>query len=369
MQTQKSRTSRYLVAVIVLVIIIGVAAYAILPTFLAPTTTTTTTPPSITTTTPTTTTVAHQYKMALVLGGDETDAGFSAVAIQAAGIIEAKYGWKVDISRDVPFSDQARVLSDYAQRGYDVVWAHGGQFIGDTFKVAPQFNKTFFVQIPGPANFAPANVVSLGPDFQVTGMYEAGVLAGKMTKTNAIGVVIGQWFDYLSMEAYAFRAGVNSSNADAKVYVRVAGTWGDPSIGLQIAQSLIQTKNVDIILQIADATGRGVIQAAINANRTVIGTVADQAVLAPYNTLTSVMMDTRAFVEQVVQSVISGTFRTLMAGKVISMNIGFLAPFHNYDAAVPQAVKQLLATTVQGIQNGTIVVPRIVTQGPPADPS
>jgi basic membrane protein A len=312
---------------------------------------------------------AGGYKMALVLGGDETDAGWSSVAIAATQRIHDKYNWQIDISRDVQFSDQARVLTDYAQRGYTLVWAHGGQFIGDTYKVAGSLSGTFFAQIPGPGQVTPPpNVVALGPDFQVTGFYLAGVLAGKMTKTNSVAVVIGQWFEYLSMEFYAFKAGVLSVNPGAKVYARVAGTWGDPSLGLEIAKTLIKTLNVDIVVQVADATGRGVITAAQQLGASVIGTVGDQAVLAPYSTMTSIMMDTYGFMERVVQSIMNGNFRQNMGGKVVSADLGFLAPFHTYDSQIPQTVKGLLTTTQDGINKGTINIPRTVTQDPPPDP-
>ena len=311
-----------------------------------------------------------QYKMALVLGGDETDAGWSAVAIAGAQRIRDKYDWQLDISRDVPFPDQARVLTDYAQRGYTLVWAHGGQFIGDTFTVAGKFNSTFFAQIPGPGQVTPPpNTVSLGPAFQVTGFYLAGVLAGKMTQTNAVAVVIGQWFEYLSMEFYAFKTGVASVNPNAKVYARVAGTWGDPSLGFQIAKALIETKNVDIIVQVADATGRGVITAAQQLGKVVIGTVGDQAVLAPDVTMTSIMMDTPGFMESVVLSILNGTFRQTMGGKVVHADLGFLAPFHLFEDQIIPSVKALLASVQTDIEKGTIVVPRTVTADPPPDPA
>ncbi len=314
-----------------------------------------------------------QYKMAVVLGGDETDAGWSAVAIAGAQRIRDKYNWQIDISRDVPFPDQARVLTDYAQRGYTLVWAHGGQFIGDTIfgdaAVPRKFNSTFFAQIPGPGQVRPPNnTVSLGPDFQVTGFYLAGVLAGKMTTTNAVAVVIGQWFEYLSMEFYAFKAGVASVNPTAKVYARVAGTWGDPSLGFQIAKALIETKNVDIIVQVADATGRGVITAAQQLSKVVIGTVGDQAVLAPEVTMTSIMMDTPGFMESVVLSIMNGTFRQTMGGKVVHSDLGFLAPFHLFEDQILPSVKNLLASVKADLNQGVIVVPRTVTADPPPDP-
>jgi len=351
--TQKGRRLRrtWLAVTAIAVLVIGVAAYLYYQTTLPPPT-------------------PRQYKMALVLGGDETDAGWSMIAIEAANRVQEKYGWQLDISRTVPFPDQARVLSDYGQRGYDLVWAHGGQFISDTYNVAKNFNNTFFAQIPGPGQVTPpSNVVALGPAFQVTGFYQAGVLAAKMTQTNAVAVVIGQWFEYLAMEFYAFKAGVESVNPSVKVYARVAGTWGDPSLGFQIASSLITTKNVDIIVQVADATGRGVITAVEQLDVLVIGTVGDQALLAPEVTLTSIMMDTPGFMEMVVQRIINGTFTEVLGGKVVHADLGFLAPFHRLEDQVPQAVKDLLVTTEQQIKSGVIVVPRTSTAQPPPDPA
>ena len=121
-----------------------------------------------------------------------------------------------------------------------------------------------------------SNLVAVGAGYQATGYYQAGVLAGKMTQTNATGVIIGQWFDALSFEFYAYQAGVHSVNPNAKVYLTVPGTWSDPTIGYQDAQTMISTNHVDIIVPIADATGRGVISAAIAANISIIGTVEDQ---------------------------------------------------------------------------------------------
>lgn len=313
-----------------------------------------------------------KYKLALMVGGDETDAGFSYVAIQGAYTIRDKYGWEIDISRLVSFADQARVLTDYAERGYDVVVCVGGQMIPVTYfgEIVEQYPDTIFVQIPGlDFPLPPDNMVGLHPAFQTVGHYLAGVLAGMITETNAIGQIYGEWYPYLSMECYAFIAGVESVNPDAKVYVRVAGTWGDASLGYQLASALIETKNVDIIVQIADTTGRGIISACQDYGVMVIGTVADQAVLAPEVTLTSIGMDTGLFMEMIVQSVIDGTFEEEYGGTSADVPIGnFLYPFHEFADVVPQEVKDLLTQTAQDIEDGVIVVPRTVTDEWPTDP-
>jgi basic membrane protein A len=315
-----------------------------------------------------TTTTGKQYKLALVIGGDETDLGLNANGVKVAQWIQSAYGWNVSISRDVAYSDQSRVITTYAQQGYDVVWTDGNQFIGATEAVAAKFPNVLFVMTPTyQGDNLTSNVVGVGAAYQATGYYLAGVLAGKMTQTGATGVIIGQWFAALSFEFYAYQAGVHSVNPLAKVYLTVPGTWSDPSIGFQNAQTMINTNHVDIIVPIADATGRGVIAAATVANISIIGTVEDQIDLAPSNMMTSVLLNTTAFMQMVITHIKAGTWSQI-GGKVIDMNLGSLAPFHSYDSRIPASVKTLLTQTAQGIVAGTVKVPYTYTQNPPTTP-
>jgi basic membrane protein A len=308
------------------------------------------------------------YKLAVVMGGDETDVGLNANGIAVANWIQSTYGWNVSVSRDVAYSDQSRVITTYAQEGYNAIWTDGNQFIGTTEQIAAQFPNVLFIMSPSyTGDNITSNVVAVGAGYQATGYYLAGVLAGKMTKTGATGVIIGQWFAALSFEFYAYQAGVHAVNPNAKVYLTVPGTWSDPTIGYQDAQTMISTNHVDIIVPIADATGRGVISAAIAANITIIGTVQDQVSLAPNNMMTSVLLNTTAFMDTVVKHINSNTWSQI-GGQVINMNLGSLAPFHAYDSVIPQSVKTLLADTSNGINNGTVQVPFTYTQNPPATP-
>ena len=160
---------------------------------------------------------------------------------------------------------------------------------------------------------------------------------------------------------------MHSVNPSAKVYLTVPGTWSDPTIGFTDAQTMISTDHVDVIVPIADATGRGVISAATDANISIIGTVEDQVSLAPNNMLTSVLLNTTAFIQNVIQHIQSNTWSQI-GGKVIDMNLGSLAPFHAYDSVIPTSVKTLLADTATGIDNGTVQVPFTYTQNPPNTP-
>ena len=126
---------------------------------------------------------------------------------------------------------------------------------------------------------------------------------------------------------------------------------------------------MDIVVQVADTTGRGVIAACVEANITVIGTVADQAVLAPDHTMTSIGMDTVLLMGLVAEYVENGTAMAELGGLSWQIPIGnYLYPYHHYDAIIPQSVKDLVDATKAGIANGSIYVPRTVTEEAPEDP-
>ncbi|KKN15988.1 hypothetical protein LCGC14_0980450 [marine sediment metagenome] len=319
------------------------------------------------------TSISAPYKAALMVGGDETDLGFSYTAIRAIEAIETIYtNWTVSISKRVEYWNQVNVLKAYGDADYDVVFLVGGQFGYDIMEtnVTQDYLDTLFVLVPGWGYSPFANVVGLGPAFQTEGMYLAGVLSGLMTETGRLAVVFGAWYDYLAMEFYAFKAGVKSVNNDTCVYARNAGAWDDAAAGKQITSALIDTHNVDIVVQVADLTGRGVISATIEAGITVIGSVGDQWSLAPFNTMTSIGMDTQALFELVVQRAENGTAMSTFGYSSLDMMIGnYLHPYHEYNDTIPQSVKDKVDLVKAGIANGSIVVPQLTSESVPDDPT
>jgi len=308
------------------------------------------------------------FKLALLVGGDTTDDGLNDQGVEVAQWIGATYNWTVSISQDVAYSDQGAVMTSYAQEGYNVIWADGNQFIGTTEAIAAQFPNVTFIMTPTyDGDNITSNVVALGAQNQATGYYLAGVLSGEMTKTNSVGMILGQWTAEQSYEFYAYRAGVQSVSNETKVYLTVPGTWGDATLGFTDANTMISTDHVDILVPIADTTGLGAIAAATESNTTVIGTVLDQVDLSPQDMMTSVLLNMTAFIQPVIQSIINGTFSQI-GGQIMNLQLGSLGPFHAYGNIIPTSVQTLLNETAQGIDNGTIQVPFTYTQSPPTTP-
>src|SRR5271169_2006244 len=325
-ENRKALSTTVIAAAVIVVLIVAVAGVVLATS--SKTSTTTITSISTTTAMSTSAKPSSSIKLALLVGGDTTDDGLNDQGVQIAQLIGSTYGWNVSVSQDVAYSNQGALMTSYAQEGYNVIWADGNQFIGTTEAIAAQFPKVDFIMSPTyDGDNITKNVVALGAQNQATGYYLAGVLSGEMTKTNAVGVIIGQWFAALSYEFYAYQAGVHSSNPSAQVYLTIPGTWSDPTIGYEDATTMINTNHVDILVPIADTTGLGVISAATVTNKTLIGTVLDQVVLSPTDMMTSVLLNMTAFIQPVIQHIIDGTWSQI-GGQVENLNLGSLGPFH-----------------------------------------
>lgn len=137
--------------------------------------------------------------------------------------------------------------------------------------------------------------------------YLSGIAAGKKTTSNKIGYVAAQ--DVQNGEVTsgvdAFAMGVESVNPDAKVYVKVTGSWFNPEGEGQAAKALIDM-GCDVIAQHCDTANPAT--EAENAGVFAVGYNSDMSEKAPGSTLTSVMWDWSVYYTQAVQSVIDGTW-------------------------------------------------------------
>lgn len=135
--------------------------------------------------------------------------------------------------------------------------------------------------------------------------YLSGIAAGMKTASNKIGYVAAQ--DVQNGEVTsgvdAFAMGVQSVNPDAKVYVKVTGSWFDPEGEGQAAKALIDM-GCDVITQHCDTANPAT--EAENAGVFAVGYNSDMTEKAPKSTLTSVMWDWSVYYTKAVQAVLDG---------------------------------------------------------------
>ncbi|MGD8397287.1 MAG: BMP family ABC transporter substrate-binding protein, partial [Anaerolineae bacterium] len=125
--------------------------------------------------------------------------------------------------------DAAAAIRDYASQGYDLIIAHGSQYGSSLKEIAPDFPTTAFAHGTTVDTFVDEginNVYAYEAASQEGG-YVNGVMAGKLTKSNVIGVVGPIETGDAKLYIDGFVAGVNASNPDAQVNVNYIGSFSD----------------------------------------------------------------------------------------------------------------------------------------------
>src|SRR5690606_38131756 len=101
--------------------------------------------------------------------------------------VEQKLGVETAYIENVPEGpDAERVIRDFAQKGYNLIFTTSFGFMDPTITVAKEFPETWFVHISGYKTAENVSTVFGGIE---EARYLSGLVAGKMTKTNIIGYV------------------------------------------------------------------------------------------------------------------------------------------------------------------------------------
>lgn len=104
--------------------------------------------------------------------------------------------------------------------------------------------------------------------------YLGGYIAGKLTKTNHVGFIVGGEEPTPNAEGNGFMMGVLASNPDCTVEFAYVGSYEDPAKAKEIANAMI-AKGVDVIQNDSGASNAGVVEACKEAGILVSGEITD----------------------------------------------------------------------------------------------
>src|SRR3954470_11329966 len=139
--------------------------------------------------------------------------------------------------------DAERVIRDLARQGHKLIFTPSFGYMEPTLKVAKDFPDVKFESITG---YKTAPNVATANARYYEGRYLAGVVAGRMTKSNLAGYVAGFPIPEVVQGINAFTLGMRSVNPKAEVKVVWLNAWFDPPKERDAAMSLFN-QNVDVI--------------------------------------------------------------------------------------------------------------------------
>lgn len=172
---------------------------------------------------------------------------------------------------------QVEVFRNYAQAGNQVIIGHGGEYMDAALQVAGEFPNVQFVVTNG--NKSAANVTSMALSYGDMG-YLSGVLACSMTKSNKVGVVVGETIPIVNDAIKGWENGCKRVNPNAEIKSSVTGDWADVDKAREAALALI-ADGADVVGHLLDAADAGVFAAAEDKGVYSIGLYGDQSKLGP----------------------------------------------------------------------------------------
>ncbi|QQR99716.1 MAG: BMP family ABC transporter substrate-binding protein [Austwickia sp.] len=256
--------------------------------------------------------------------------------------------------------DYAANMKKFTDAKYDAVVTVGFLMAEATAKAAKDNPNVKFIGVDQDHSKAALNnlVGLVFPEDQAG--YAAGYLAGKMTKANKLGQVLGMQIPPVEKFAKGFEAGAKKANpavAVTTVYHPAGDTaFTDPTWGAAEAQKQLD-QGADLIFGAGGKTGNGALAQVAKASGAgekifCIGVDTDQ-----WNTVPEAQ---KCLVTSAMKLITEGTNDLLKQAKDGTIKGGNftgkagLAPFHGLEAKVPADVKTEVDKLVADLKAGTV---------------
>ena len=247
-------------------------------------------------------------------------------------------------SENIANTDYERVMREYAEQGTDLM-------IGEVFgveraarEVAADYPEIAFLM---GSSFGPAQ-----PNFAVFDnwihepSFLTGMVAGKMTKSNTIGMVGGYAIPEVTRLMNAFMDGAREVNPEVKFMVSFINSWYDPPKAKEAAFAMID-QGADILY----AERFGVSDAAKERGIKAIGNVIDTSADYPGTILASALWHMEATIDRAIQAVIDGRFEPADYGQYSFMAHGGGSVVMD-EQLVPKEVQDLVRAREKEILDG-----------------
>jgi len=292
----------------------------------------------------------EKFKVAFVYVGPVGDGGWTfAHDTGRKYLLEKLPNVEATFIENVPESaaDAERVITELAQKGNKMIFTTSFGYMDPTINVAKKFPKVYFEHATG---YKTAENVATYQVRQYQPRYLAGIIAGKMTKTNSIGYVAAFPIPEVIGGIDAFTLGARSVNPNAKVKVIWTNTWYDPAVEKTAAKSLLDT-GVDILAQHQDTPST--LQAAQEVGKFAFGNDSIMESYAPKAHLASPYWNWGIYYVDRVKAAMDGTWK---AAEYFGGYKEGVVDLSTPNMVVPDDVKKLVEDKKAAMKAGTFDV-------------
>jgi simple sugar transport system substrate-binding protein len=221
---------------------------------------------------------AEPLKIAFAYVGPVGDGGWTFAHDNARKAIEKEFGDKVVTSfveKVAESADAERNFRELVSQGNKLIFGTTFGYMEPMLKVAADHKDVKFEHATG---YKQADNLRTYDSRTYEGAYMAGVIAGKMTKTNVLGVVGSIPIPEVVRNINSFTLGAQSVNPKIKTKVAWVGEWFNPPKESEAATALING-GADVLMQNTDSSA--VLQTAEKAGKRAFGWDSDMTAYGP----------------------------------------------------------------------------------------
>jgi len=245
-------------------------------------------------------------KIAFAYVGPVGDGGWTFAHDNARKAVEKEFGDKVKTSfvENVPESaDAERVIRDMATQGNKLIFGTTFGYMEPMLKVAPDFKDVKFEHATG---YKQADNMRTYDSRTYEGAYMAGIIAGKMTKSNTLGVVASIPIPEVIRNINSFTLGAQSVNPKVKTKVVWVNGWFDPPKETEAATSLMNG-GADVLFQNTDSPA--VLKAAEAKGKRAFGWDSDMTAYGPKAHLASAVINWGPYYIKATKEALDGSWK------------------------------------------------------------
>ena len=246
-------------------------------------------------------------KIAFAYVGPVGDGGWTFAHDNARKAVEKEFGDKVVTSfvEKVPESaDAERVFRDLAGQGNKLIFGTTFGYMEPMLKLAPDFKDVKFEHATG---YKTAENLRTYDSRTYEGAYMAGIIAGKMTKTNTLGVVGSIPIPEVIRNINSFTMGAQSVNPKIKTKVVWVNEWFNPPKETEAATALING-GADILMQNTDSPA--VLKTAEEKGKRAFGWDSDMTAYSPKAHLGSAIINWAPYYIKATKDALDGKWAT-----------------------------------------------------------
>ena len=290
-------------------------------------------------------------KIAFAYVGPVGDGGWTFAHDNGRKAVEKEFGDKVVTSfvEKVPESaDAERVIRDMAGQGNKLIFGTTFGYMEPMLKVAADTKGVMFEHATG---YKQAENMRTYDSRTYEGAYMAGVIAGKMTKSNTLGVVGSIPIPEVIRNINSFTLGAQSVNPKIKTKVVWVNEWFNPPKETEAATALING-GADVLMQNTDSSA--VLQTAEKMGKRAFGWDSDMTAYGPKAHLGSAVINWGPYYIKAVGDALAGKWAGGTAAwwgvKEGAIDMVSVA------ADVPEDARKKLDEVKAGLKDGSFVI-------------